>query len=483
MLDSIWENFLKIIREEAGSRVVDTWFKAACLHEWDSIQKVVYIQVPNTFVRDWMSSNYIDLIAFHLGRLLNVDKPRVILLDSSKKFNDTNKVNNKDIKDDDAKSFDKEQIYKDSFLEKENDLKLVPAKVDYSKHAIEKVCNKKVCHINPNFNFDNFVVGPNNSLAKAAAEAITDKPGFLYNPLFIYGDSGLGKTHLLHAVGNSIKKKNKNMAVLYQTADRFVTEFINAIRFDKVDRFQVKYQNIDVLLIDDIQFISNKEQTQEAFFHIFNTLYDSHKQIVFSSDTFPSNITGLADRLRSRLACGLVTDIHIPSLETKVAILQKKAKNNNQELPDEIAYFIASAVDSNIRELEGALIRVTAFSSLTSQPLSIDLAKRVLNRTQEVKKKVVDMDDVLKAVQKYYDINASDIKSKKRVRDLSMARQAAMFLMKKHTTRSLRDIGMFLGGRDHSTVLHAIEKIEEQVSVDRDLLRVIDCIERDIAVK
>ena len=459
MLNNIWENFLKIVKEEAGSRVVDTWFKAVFLHEWDSINKIVYLRVPNTFVRDWMSSNYTELINLHLSRLLNVDQLKVVLIDGVKK----------------------ESLIEKKTGSEEATTSLVPAKVDYSKTSLEKHAGyKKSCHINSNFHFDNFVVGPNNSLAKAAAQAITDKPGVLYNPLFIYGDSGLGKTHLLHAVGNSIKKKNKNLSILYQTADRFVNEFINSIRFDKIDKFQVKYQNIDVLLIDDIQFISNKEQTQEAFFHIFNVLYDSHKQIVFSSDTFPSNITGLADRLKSRLACGLVTDIHTPSLETKVAILQKKAKSNNQDLSDEIAYFIASCVDSNIRELEGALIRVTAFASLTNQPLSVELAKKVLNRSCDVRKKVIDLDDVSKAIQKYYDFSLFDLKSKKRIKDLSYARQMAMFLMKKHTNRSLRDIGMFFGGRDHSTVFHAIEKIEDQVNGDPEFLDILSSIETTI---
>ena len=537
MLNNIWENFLKIVKEEAGSRVVDTWFRAVFLHEWDSINKIVYLRVPNTFVRDWMSSNYTELINLHLSRLLNVDQLKVVLVDGGTK---TGSVGNKTGKDEvgvnlasasefganefstnqfdsgqfgttrvsksefgtnkfgtnkfgtnkfntkkfSSGEFDSNGVFSNEASSGETGTTLVPAKVDYSKTALEKQSGyKKSCHINSNFHFENFVVGPNNSLAKAAAQAITDKPGVLYNPLFIYGDSGLGKTHLLHAVGNSIKKKNKNLTVLYQTADRFVNEFINSIRFDKIDRFQVKYQNTDVLLIDDIQFISNKEQTQEAFFHIFNALYDSHKQIVFSSDTFPSNITGLADRLKSRLSCGLVTDIHTPSLETKVAILQKKAKLNNQDLSDDIAYFIASCVDSNIRELEGALIRVTAFASLTNQQLSVDLAKKVLNRSSEIKKKAIDLEDVSKAIQKYYDLSLADLKSKKRIREVSFARQMAMFLMKKHTNKSLRDIGMFFGGRDHSTVLHSIEKIELQANCDLEFLEILTGIEKSIMGK
>jgi len=420
----IWENFLKIIKEEAGSRVVDTWFKAVSLYEWDSVNKIVYLRAPNTFIKDWISSNYDDLICVHLSRLFNVDFLKVVFIDGGKKSGIS-----------DGTASDLETF-------------LVPAKLDRTKTSLsKKIKSRKRCYINASYVFDNFVVGPSNSLAKAAAEAITDKPGVLYNPLFIYGESGLGKTHLLHAVGNSLKNKNKNMSILYQTADRFVNEFISAIRFDKIHRFQMKYQNVDVLLVDDIQFISNKEQTQEAFFHIFNVLYDSHKQIVFSSDTFPSNISGLAERLRSRLACGLVTDIYTPSLETKVAILKKKAKYNNQDLPDDIAYFIASSVDSNIRELEGALIRVTAFSSLIGKPLSPDLARKVLNRVQKNRKKSIDFVDVIKCIHKYYRFDLNELKSAKRKRDLSFARQVSMYLMKRLTKKSLRDIGNFLGGK------------------------------------
>jgi len=446
VVNGIWEDFLKIVKEEAGSRVVDTWFKAVSLYQWDSLNKVVYLLAPNTFVKDWLSSNYVVIIQLHLSRLFNVDTLSVVFVDGSKK--------NKQKSGTSETSRTTEGGKIDS---------LVPAKLDRPKKTslIKKVVSKKRCHINTNYKFENFVVGPSNSLAKAAAQAITEKPGYLYNPLFIYGDSGLGKTHLLHAVGNCIKAKDKNKSILYQTADRFVNEFINAIRFDKIHNFQSKYQCVDVLLIDDIQFISNKEQTQEAFFHIFNALYDSHKQIVFSSDTFPQNIRGLAERLRSRLSCGLVTDIHTPALETKVVILKKKAEMNKLDLDDKIAYFIASTVDSNIRELEGALIRVTAFASLTNQPLSLELAKRVLHKTEKIKKDtVVDFQNIVKCVYRYYNFDIKDLRSKKRNKNLSLARQVTMFLMKKITNRSLRDIGVFLGGRDHSTVVHALDKIE-----------------------
>jgi chromosomal replication initiator protein len=331
-------------------------------------------------------------------------------------------------------------------------------------------------YINTAYKFDSFIVGPSNSLARAAAQAVTEKPGTLYNPLFIYGDSGLGKTHLLHAIANQIKIYNPQAVVLYQTADRFVNEFINAIRFDKIHKFQEKYKDIDVLLVDDIQFISNKEQTQEAFFHIFNSLYDAHKQIVFSSDTFPQNMQGLAERLRSRLGCGLVTDIHTPTLETKIAILKKNAELSNEPLADDVAHFIAARVVSNIRELEGALVRIMAFSSLTKQPVSLELARKIMMRVPDTKSTAIDFACIIRSISKYYPFTLEDLRSKGRSKDLSAARQVAMFFMKKMTDRSLRDIGAYLGGRDHSTVMHALEKVERQgqQSAFRELLKKIE---------
>lgn len=439
-MDTIWQEFLKIAREEAGSRVVETWFKAVTLQQWDVHQKIVHLQAPNEFVKSWLQNNYLPLFQVHLGRLLQVNDPKVILTAAT-----------------DARSTSHEQKNVPS-QEKDHEL---PISIQPAKQSFARVVPKQTDHINRNFVFDTFVVGPSNSLAYAAAHAVTEKPGLLYNPLFIYGQSGLGKTHLLHAIGNSIRSKSRNASILYQPADRFVTEFINAIRFDKIHKFKTKYQGIDVLLIDDIQFISNKEQTQEAFFHIFNFLYEAGKQIVFSSDTYPSDMNGIAERLRSRLSCGLVTDIQVPSLETKIAILKKKASLNGDELPDDVAHFIGSSVISNIRELEGGLIRVMAFATLTKQTVNLELAKRVLLRSTPVQKpRVIDFDLILASIQKQYAYDARELRAKGRNKEVAFVRQIAMYLMKKHTDRSLRDIGAYLGGRDHSTVMHAIAKVE-----------------------
>jgi len=458
-MQGIWDQFLKILKEEAGSRVVETWFKAVSLQQWDSLGNTVYLEAPNNFVKDWIVGNYLELVRLHLGRLLNVNGLKIVFLDASLKE-----------KKESTQPLDASQV------------DLVPALLDRpgKKALLKQMQSKNRGSFNVSYQFDTFVVGPSNSLASAAARAITEKPGFLYNPLFIYGGSGLGKTHLLHAIGNGIRELDPQASVLYQTADRFVTEFINAIRFDRVHKFQAKYQTVDVLLIDDIQFISNKEQTQEAFFHIFNSLYDSHKQIVFSSDTYPQNIAGIAERLRSRLAWGLVTDIHTPSLETKVAILKRKADLHGESLEDEVAHFIASRVESNIRELEGALIRVLAFASLTQQPVTMDLANRVLLRVQNQEVGGADFNRVVKCISKYYSYNLKDLRSKKRNKDLSFARHLAMFLMKRTSDKSLRDIGHFLGGRDHSTVMHALGKVEKYLEKNPDFSQKVRQMEREI---
>lgn len=465
MITDIWSSFLHIVRDEVGSRVVETWFKAVSFHQWDAVNKCVYLEAPNAFVKNWIQNNYIDLIKVHLGRLLHVEKPEIIFIDDGTKVCSA-----------------PAEITIDSISSP-----LVPVNVkknntsqQVTKNALIKPSTMQGgSHVNSAYTFDTFVVGPTNSLAYAAAYAITEKPGSLYNPLFIYGGSGLGKTHLLHAIGNAIKERQPNSIILYQTADRFVNEFISAIRFDKIHKFQAKYHLVDVLLIDDIQFIANKEQTQEAFFHIFNTLYESHKQIVFSSDTTPHTLQGMAERLRSRLAWGLVTDIHVPHLETKIAILKKKAKVSQVELCDEVAYFIAERVTSNIRELEGALVRVMAFASLTNQIITLDLARKVL-RAEQKSSAPVDFNRIIRILHRYYPHDLQALCSKDRNKDVAFARHVAMFLMKKLTDKSLRDIGQFLGGRNHATVVHAINKVEAQRKTDVDFQYRINTIESEI---
>lgn len=469
MIQSIWEEFLKIVREEVGSRVVETWFKAVSIKRWDAIEKVIFLTAPNTFVRSWLEKHYIALFQTHLGRLLSVATVRVVIASVDEKkdevldsADDTTQENSRQLT---KKTYKAAHVV----LYKPNNI------VSDAKQSLERFG-----HINKNYVFETFVVGPSNSLAYAASQAIAQKPGHLYNPMFIYGGAGLGKTHLLHAIGNSIKENNKNAIVLYQTADRFVNEFINAIRFDKMHRFQKKYQAVDVLLVDDIQFISNKETTQEAFFHIFNSLYDARKQIVFSSDTYPHNIEGIAERLRSRLTSGLVTDIHIPRIETKIAILKKKAELGGETLADDVAQFLATCVVSNVRELEGVLIRVIAFAHLTKQSITLELAQKVLMHAENSKNKAVELKSVIKLMEKYFFHSIEELKSKKRNKELVLARQVSMYLMKRCTNKSLRDIGTYLGGRNHATVMHALTKVEQQIQKNSKLQRQIRVIEDEL---
>lgn len=466
----IWEDFLKIAREELGSRVVETWFKAVSVSKWDALEKTIYLQTPNAFVCNWLEKNYRSIFQTHLGRLLNVVEPKVVFLTTAQKNNEVLISHSTEV------------------LLNENNVKASALKTYRPAHVVpygpkNDLITQKILersgHINKKYVFETFVVGPSNSLAYAAACAVAQKPGNLYNPLFIYGGSGLGKTHLLHAIGNTIQANNKKALVLYQTADRFVQEFINAIRFDKIDRFQKKYQLIDVLLIDDIQFISNKETTQEAFFHIFNSLYDARKQLVFSSDTFPQNMDGIAERLRSRLSSGMIADIHQPCVEVKMAILKRKAEESGQVLSDEVAHFLASHVTSNIRELEGALIRVIAFAQLTQESISLSLVKKVFLHDECLVKESVDFKTVIKAIAKHFPYSLDELRSENRNKELAFARQVTMYVMKKYTDKSLREIGSYLGDRNHTTVKHAITKIEAHVVTDVKLQRQISAIEKE----
>lgn len=461
VIESIWEEFLKIVAQEAGSHVVQTWLKAVCLTRWDAFEKIVYLAAPNLFIKEWIKTNYNALFQIHLSRLFNVDALRIVFLD-----------NEQDVP---KKLFNPEQKIIPAVTTQDFD---APAKRNSLSRRTTTEKQKNV--LNKNYFFDTFVVGPSNQLAYAAAHAVTEKIGKLYNPLFIYGGSGLGKTHLLHAIGNQIKSNNKKAEILYQTADHFVNEFINAIRFDKVHQFKDKYSDIDVLLIDDVQFISNKEQTQEAFFHIFNMLYETHKQIVFSSDSDPSSINGLAERLRSRFEWGLVTDIQVPTTETKIAILKRKSDLAQQHINDDVIHFIASRIVSSVRELEGALIRITAFSALTNQPITIELAKKLLLRPQETKEIIVDCSAIVKCLQRHYTFTLNDLRSQARDKHLSFVRQIAMYLMKKYTNKSLQEIGQFLGRKDHTTVMHAIKKVNETLESDSMLDERIKKIEQEI---
>ncbi len=429
----IWQEFLAIATEEVGSRVVETWLKALTLARWDAGNKTAYLKAPNAFIKQWVNRHYSDLIKTHLCRLLHEQRIALLFLDESRV--ETNRM-------------------------------VVPA-VEPKKVPQVKRSSTRY-QINQRHQFESFVVGPHNEMATAAAQAVAESPGTRYNPLVICGDSGLGKTHLLHAVGNHIRSADPKARIVYQSADRFVHEFITSVRFDKVAAFESRYREVDVLLMDDIQCMSHKAQTQEAFFSIFNRLYELGKQIVFSSNALPSDIDGLNERLRTRLSGALIADIQPPTLETKIAILHKKADLQKTSLSEDVAHFIASRVTSNVRELEGLFIRVLAFATLTHQAISIELAHKVLHRPplESVRQAPLDLPRIADRVAKHFGYSIHELRSTKRQKNLVLARHVAMYTMKKVTDHSLLDIAAFWCRKDHSTVIHAMHKIEQLRTAD-----------------
>jgi chromosomal replication initiator protein len=327
--------------------------------------------------------------------------------------------------------------------------------------------------LNSRYTFDTFIVGSSNQFAHAACRAVAEAPSRSYNPLFIYGGVGLGKTHLMHAIGQYVLKYNRGMKLTYISAERFMNEVINAVRYDRIIDFRERYRTVDVLLVDDVQFIAGKEGTQTEFFHTFNALYDSQKQIVISSDCQPSEIPSLEERLRSRFEWGLIADIQSPDLETRIAILRKKAEAEAVPLADDVAMYIAGRIKSNIRELEGSLIRLLAFASLTGQEITLPLAQQVLRNLVDRDEKAITIETIQKFVAEYYKLKLADLKSRNNSKSIAMPRQIAMYLCKTLTHGSLPEIGRSFGGKHHSTVIHSIRKIGEMRQNDPDFDRLI----------
>ena len=328
--------------------------------------------------------------------------------------------------------------------------------------------------LNPRYTFDKFIVGSSNQFAHAAAVAVAEQPSKSYNPLFLYGGVGLGKTHLMQAIGHSLKRRNPALRLTYISAEKFTNEVIASIRFERMPAFRDRFRNMDVLMVDDIQFIARAERTQEEFFHTFNALYDQQKQIVISSDCPPKEISAIEERLRSRFEWGLIADIQMPDLETKIAILQKQAENEHVHLPDDVAEFIARSIKSNVRELEGALIRLMAFASLTGAEINLPTAQQVLRNIIETQEKKVSIEQIQKAVGEVFGIRAQDLKIRSNSKVIAYPRQVAMFIVKQLTSASLPEIGKQFGGKHHTTVLHSINKIEMLRQVDKDLNKTIN---------
>jgi chromosomal replication initiator protein len=328
--------------------------------------------------------------------------------------------------------------------------------------------------LNPRYTFETFVVGSSNQFAHAAAQAVADQPSKSYNPLFLYGGVGLGKTHLMQAIGHAIKRSNPAMRLTYVSAEKFTNEVIAAVRFDRMSSFRDRFRTMDVLLVDDIQFIAAKERTQEEFFHTFNALYDQQKQIVISSDCPPKEISSIEERLRSRFEWGLIADIQLPDLETKIAILQKKAESEKAKIDDDVAEYIARSIKSNVRELEGALIRLLAFTSLTGAELNIATAQQVLKNIIETQEKKVSIEQIQRRVGEHFGKRGQDLKVRSNSREIAFPRQIAMYIVKQLTAASLPEIGRQFGGKHHTTVLHSINKIENLRRTDKELNKTIN---------
>lgn len=453
-LNNLWEQALNIIKGEISEISFNTWIKSCTpISISDNILK---LSVPNEFTKGILDTRYKDLLI------------QALKIVTSRKF--------------------KIEFYLESDLEeeKENEEKQKEEKKENTNDVDGSivVSDEMSATLNPKYTFQSFVIGNSNRFAHAASLAVAESPAKAYNPLFIYGGVGLGKTHLMHAIGHYILQENPKAKVVYVSSEKFTNELINAIKDDKNEEFRNKYRKVDVLLIDDIQFIAGKERTQEEFFHTFNALHEENKQIILSSDRPPKEIPTLEDRLRSRFEWGLIADIQPPDFETRMAILKKKADVEGLNVPNEVMVYIATKIKSNIRELEGALIRIIAYSSLTNRDVSVNLASEALKDIISNKESApVTVKTIQESVANYYNLRIEDLKSQRRTRNIAYPRQIAMYLSRKLTDMSLPKIGEEFGGRDHTTVIHAYEKISENLKTDEGLQSMINDITKKLTQK
>ena len=424
------------LKEKVGLHNFETWIKP--LRASEVKDDTVTIEVPSTLFRDWLNDNYVDAIEEEFSR--HHDQPVIIAI-----------AVNAPARDDAATT--------------------PPGRAPRHPEAPTLI---------PRYTFENFVVGASNQFAHAACVAVANRPADHYNPLFIYGGVGLGKTHLVNAVGHRLLERNPGQKVVYTTFESFMNQLIGSLRRDRMNEFKSRFRSIDVLILDDIQFIAGKERTQEEFFHTFNSLYENHKQIILTSDRFPKEIPNLEDRLRNRFEWGLTADIQPPDIETRIAILCKKAEEEEIDLPQEVANFLATNIWSNVRELEGSLTRLGAFASLTKVEITIDLAQEVLRHTLKDNEKQVTVRNIQKAICEHFDVKISDLKSKRRTKNLALARQMAMYLCRKFTATSFPAIGAEFGGRDHSTVIHASKTIEQKTVTDPYVKATVDRLVRQL---
>ncbi|MCD8552591.1 chromosomal replication initiator protein DnaA [Seleniivibrio sp.] len=437
----IWEEVLKYLRKEISEQEVKVWLEPLAVAELRG--DLITLTAPNKFYKKWVEDKYLPQIKKVFKENLAVEADVSITVGAEKR----------------------------------------PAQTEGNSVPSGTVVPqpKNGNNLNREYIFENFVAGSSNEFAYSACQAVSEGQFMQYNPLFIYGGVGLGKTHMMQAVGNRILEKFPKMKVLYCTSETFTNEMINAIRMKKMDEFQNKYRNIDLILFDDVQFLSGKQRSTEEFFNTFNALYDNQKQIIITSDKTPAEIPEMEDRLKSRFSWGLIADIQPPSVEEKTAILIKRAEFMGLPMPQEVAFFMAeNLVTENIRELIGALVRLSAFSSFHKRKVTIDLATQALEKFLVKKDRIVTSDNIIEAVSSYFNVKLADMKSKKRTKSISMPRQVAMYLLREKLNLSLQEVGSMFGGRDHSTVLHAVNSIADKYKESREVQLIITTIEREL---
>ncbi|MCW8093434.1 chromosomal replication initiator protein DnaA [Alteromonas sp. ASW11-130] len=462
---SLWNLCLDRLRQELPNQQFSMWIRPLTS---DEQADVITLYAPNRFILDWVRDKYRDKVTELFAEFAGNEAPQLRLEVVSRRA--------PEIKTNQTPSSSQAPATMSSSATTQynavNDKARKPTEAKPTTSPIVVPIPEAAKHksnINPNYQFDNFVEGKSNQLARAAATQVANNPGGSYNPLFIYGGTGLGKTHLLHAVGNGIIANRQNARIVYMHSERFVQDMVKALQNNAIEDFKRFYRSVDALLIDDIQFFANKERSQEEFFHTFNALLEGNQQIILTSDRYPKEIDGVEDRLKSRFGWGLTIAIEPPELETRVAILMRKATENRINLPNEVAFFIAKRLRSNVRELEGALNRVIANANFTGRPITIDFVREALRDLLALQEKLVTVDNIQKTVADYYKIKVADILSKRRSRSVARPRQVAMALSKELTNHSLPELGNAFGGRDHTTVLHACRKIEQLREESHDI--------------
>ena len=434
MVEALWSRLLAVLEGQVPESALESWLRPCRLLAVDGNR--LRVVAPNKFTRDWIGEHHVDTIQGAARTVLGGNPQVSIEMDA----------------------------------EPERAAAL----------ARERIPGAALDDLTPRYTFGSFVIGSSNQFAQAACQAVAEMPGRAYSPLFLYGGVGLGKTHLLHAVGHEMARLHPSLRLLYLSSERFTNELINAIRYDRTGEFRAKYRTIDLLLIDDIQFMAGKERTQEEFFHTFNDLYESHKQIVVSSDSTPKEIPELEERLRSRFEWGLVADIQPPDFETRVAILKKRAEIERVRLPDDVAYLMASRIKTNIREIEGSLTRMAAFCSVTGREMSVDVAQEVLSELWGADEKVITIEHIQRKVSEFFGLRLADMRARRRTKAVAFPRQIAMYFARQLTHASLTEVGRAFD-KDHTTVLHAVTKVETLIRQDAKFKKTVDTLAESVA--